>query len=445
MYRQRPVLAMAKAEFRGIMMDYPKVKRLLEPATWERIRQEAIPRLDNYKLKDGSPYKFYEGSTFKYDRFEALLKAERKTWPALRSGPKKYLDLSEANHWEMPDEPETAGGRLDMKRGTFRSMVKIYPEFAPIYELRHHLSQVRKPKLKVGKDGCCRTPWWGYSSKTSRFQPKATEQPFGHSTWVRSLMAPEPGWAQEYVDINGAEFGIAAARSDCPRMLEVYRSDPYLGSAILFGMAPAGATKVTHYDLREVFKVALLAIQYGMQYRSLASRLNIDEDMAREMIGQHHWNYPEYWDWTKRWLHQSFTSGMMWSEARWTMSLERPITERTARNWPIQTTGAEIFRLALLMADRLNIQIVAPVHDAVLIQAREADIETEVARMRHCFERASRTVLKRLTLRTDYVIIKHPYRYVDKRGVVTWEAVAASLAAMNDPFAEGVTPTVTRP
>jgi hypothetical protein len=189
-----------------------------------------------------------------------------------------------------------------------------------------------------------------------------------------------------------------------------------------------------------MFKVALLAIQYGMRAKSLAERLNISWDMAHEMIGQHHWNFPEYWDWIQRWLRHAFTAGYMCTEGGWTMSLEKPISERTARNWPIQSSGSELFRLALIMMSRLKIRVVAPVHDAVLIEARAEDIETEVARTRYCMERASRCVLRHLTLRTDYQIVRHPDRYIDKRGKATWEAVEAILKDIDDSIRSGRNP-----
>jgi DNA polymerase-1 len=444
LYRARAILTTAEQEFLGIPMDHATVRRLLEPEVLEQIRRQAIPRLDNWGL--------YDGSVFKHDRFAALLKAQGRSWPLVEDDPqhrRQHAELLDVNAWEEETRPASPkSGQIDLKRKTFRSMIKIYPDLAPVYEVRHHLSQMRQLKLKVGHDARCRTPWWGFSSKTARFQPKATEQPFGNSTWVRSTIRPGPGMAIAYVDYSGAEFGIAAARSNCARMIDVYVNgdppDPYLGSAKLFGMVPEDADKVSHFDMREMFKVALLAIQYGMLAKSLAERLNISWDMAHEMIGQHHWNYPEYWDWIKRWLRQAFTTGYVCTEGGWTMSLEKPISERTARNWPIQSSGSELFRLALIMMSRLKIRVVAPVHDAVLIEARIEDIEAEVARARHCMERASRCVLKRLTLRTDYQIVRYPDRYIDKRGKATWEAVEAILKDIDDPFARGVAPTVRR-
>jgi hypothetical protein len=53
MYRARAVLATAEQEFLGIPMDQGTVRKLLDPAVWEQIRRQAIPRLDNYGLYDG--------------------------------------------------------------------------------------------------------------------------------------------------------------------------------------------------------------------------------------------------------------------------------------------------------------------------------------------------------------------------------------------------------
>ena len=70
------------------------------------------------------------------------------------------------------------------------------------------------------------------------------------------------------------EFLNAAALSDghcgpTNPMLDMYRSgDPYLSFAKRVGAAPAWATKKTHEELRDRYKVGLLAVQYGMQVGS---------------------------------------------------------------------------------------------------------------------------------------------------------------------------------
>jgi hypothetical protein len=363
----------------------------------------AIPAVD-------ADFHVYEEGSFRLHLFEKYLARAEIPWPCLPSG------------------------QLDLKRRTFREMAKAHPQVAPLYELRHHVSDLRRLKLAVGQDGRNRTVLWPFSSKTSRSQPKASEYIFGPSCWMRSLIKPDHGQAVAYVDLSSAEFGIAAALSRDERMLDVYRSgDPYLGCAKTFGMAPPEATKATHAELRDVFKVVLLACQYGIQAEGLASRLGISTIAAAELLAQHRWHFPQYWSWSNGWFERACTTGLMVSTFGWTMRLERPVKERTIRNWPIQTTGADILRIACVLADRIGVRTLAPVHDAVLIESAADTIEQETTRMRECLSRASRIVLDPdgalcgFELRTDAKIVRHPERYADPRGERMWGIVTGLL------------------
>ncbi len=93
-------------------------------------------------------------------------------------------------------------------------------------------------------------------------------------------MRPKEGMSVAYIDWSQQEYGIAAALSGDGAMKEAYRSgDPYLAFAVQAGQAPEGATKHTHKRLRDQFKAAVLAVQYGMGAESLA--LRIGESKAR--------------------------------------------------------------------------------------------------------------------------------------------------------------------
>jgi hypothetical protein len=163
---------------------------------------------------------------------------------------------------------------LDLREKTFREMAKAYPQVAPLHELRHTLAKLRQIELRVGADGRNRTVLWPCRSKTSRTQPSASKFLFGPSCWLRSLMRPEPGQSLAYVDWSAMEFGIAAALSRDPRMMAAYSDgQPYIDFAISFGAAPPGATKKTHPDVHELYKVVCLGAQYGMQPVTLAQRL----------------------------------------------------------------------------------------------------------------------------------------------------------------------------
>ena len=113
--------------------------------------------------------------------------------------------------------------------------------------------------------------------------------------------------------------------------------------------------------------------------------------------------------------------------------VEPAVNARSIRNWPVQATGADILRISCILAARHGIKLLAPVHDAVLIEAPIERIEADVALMREIMRRASRIVLNDDTsgtheLRTDANIVRHPDRYTDKRGKDIWAYVLKHLA-----------------
>ena len=103
------------------------------------------------------------------------------------------------------------------------------------------------------------------------------------------------------MDYEQQEFGIAAALSGDGAMMAAYASgDPYLAFARQAGAVPPGATKETHREARERFKVCALGIQYGMGGRGRSRRLcESQPGQARELIANHRAVYRRYWDWSR--------------------------------------------------------------------------------------------------------------------------------------------------
>jgi len=179
-----------------------------------------------------------------------------------------YLDRQDI------DWPLTEKGKLSTKRKTFEDMSKGHPQLENLRQLRHARDKMRKIKLTVGADNRNRTVLWPFKSKSSRTQPKASQWIFSPAIWLRSLIKPEPGQAVAYVDYSSMEFMVGASLSRDPVMIEFYRGgDPCLTFAKRVGAAPRAATKHTHGPLRDRYKTGLLAVQYGVQEKTLAGAL----------------------------------------------------------------------------------------------------------------------------------------------------------------------------
>ena len=108
----------------------------------------------------------------------------------------------------------------------------------------------------------------------------------------------------------------------------------------------------------------------------------------------------------------------------------------------MQANGAEMLRLACSLATEQDIEVCAPIHDAVLICAPLDRLDGDIAKMRAIMAEASRMVLGGFELRTDCPgefdergrpnkyphVIRYPGRFMDKRGAVMWDRVTHLIA-----------------
>src|SRR5262249_16008722 len=162
-------------------------------------------------------------------------------------------------------------------------------------------------------------------------------------------------------------------------------------------------------------------------------RLGVTYLEAHEMLQLHRGLLSQYWHWSEDWLHHSLTSGMMRTVYGWQCATGiTEFSERSIRNWPIQSTCADLFRLAYVWGTRHGLTLIAPVPDAWLLEAPEGRIEADVALMREMMGWASRVILNptaggTIELRTDVKIVRYPDRFTDSRGTELWETVLKLL------------------
>ena len=398
----------AAMEHRGVPIDMEICPQLQDRQAWNFVRGALVPEIDAHfgvyvRGKDNEWH-------FNAERFENYLVRQGIDWPRLESG------------------------KLDLRRRTFESMRKAWPEIEPLRQLRYTRDKLRRIKLAVGSDGRNRTVLWPFQSKTSRTQPKAARWIFSPAVWLRSLIKPAPGRAIAYIDWSSMEFQVAAALSECKPMLDLYATgSPYIEFAKLFDEAPSSATKKTHEKVHERYKVGCLGAQYGMQIETLARRLGVSTFVASEMLGQHRGLFSQYWAWVEDWIAHALDTGVMRTPLGW--ACRTGITEfnpRSIGNFAVQATSADIMRLSCVWGHRRGIGLCGPIHDAVLIEAPTDRIDADVALMREIMRRSSRVVLNAdrdgpYELRTDVTIVRYPDRYSDKRGLQIWTDVLRLL------------------
>jgi DNA polymerase I-like protein with 3'-5' exonuclease and polymerase domains len=245
------------------------------------------------------------------------------------------------------------------------------------------------------------------------------------------LIRPEPGRAVAYVDWSQQEFGVAAALSGDSAMMDAYRSgDPYLEFAKQARAVPPDATKKSHAAVRDQFKVCALAVQYGMGSKSLAQSVGQGEAYARELLRLHRATYPRFWQWSQAAVDHAMLRGWLQTVFGWRVQVGPDANPRSLANFPMQANGAEMLRLACCLATERGITVCAPIHDALLIEAADDQIEGTVEATQAAMREASAIVLDGFALRTDVKIVRYPDRYADSRGERLWSTIMGLLGGM---------------
>ena len=398
--RGRYMQAVSMMEWYGIPIDIVMLAKLRQH--WNSVKEKLVRTIDD-------EYRVYEGISFSSKRFADYVDRNGISWPRLMSG------------------------KLALDDETFKSMSKSFPQLTPLRELRRSLGTMRSFDLPVGKDGYNRCLLSPFSAKTSRNQPSTTKFPFGLPAWMRSFIQPKPGRSLAYIDWSQQEFGIAAALSGDEAMMEAYRSgDPYLTFARQAGAVPHDATKESHKNEREQYKQCALAVQYGMGERTLAARLGKPQIEGYELLQKHKRTYHQFWRWSEGAVNCGLFGRPLQTVFGWTLNPTSNPNPLSLANFPVQANGAEMLRLAIILATEQGVRVCAPIHDAVLIEAPTGQIEASVNTMQLAMAEASRIILRNLELRSDVKYIHSPDRYMDERGVEMWDRVVSLITEIEE-------------
>jgi DNA polymerase I len=325
--------------------------------------------------------------------------------------------------------PRLASGKLCTDDETFREMSMLYPIVNPLRELRCSLSKLKLNSLAVGADARNRTPLWAYGTETARCAPSTTKYAFGPAKWLRFGVVPPPGLALVHRDYMQQEVRIAAVKSGDTNLLAACESgDVYLGIAEQIGLLRDSMNKEEREAVRDLAKIIVLSIQYGAGAHSLAALTGLTRSEAHEILARIRARFWQFYDFT---LSVGDHAGLNLEISTcfdWRLKCPSGSNPRTIRNFPIQGTGAMVLHTACLLAERREIEIVAPIHDAFVAQCDARDVEDVSAALDRVMRDASAVVLRGYELPTDCQIIRSGERYFDKRGKAMWETVTGLLA-----------------
>jgi DNA polymerase I-like protein with 3'-5' exonuclease and polymerase domains len=344
--------------------------------------------------------------------------------------------------------PALASGAPVLADEELKTLAARYPVVEGFRQLKKTVSALRSNKYAAGPDGRSHVDLHAFATITGRNAPKGSQSIFLAPAWMRGFMRAPPGHALAYLDFEAEEFAIRAAASGDEAMIEAYLSgDPYMATAVLMGLAPAGATKHSHPILRTLCKVLALAIGYGMSQWGLAHRLGCGEAEACELLQRFDRAFPKALAWSEGGVAYAKANHRITTPFGWTMQVARHTRPRTLLNWPMQSLGADLLRCVTIALVAARFRVVSLIHDAVLVETPIRGLRETVEAAAALMSRVSEKVVG-IPLRVDLGnernphIFPYPARFRDAREGDMYDRMMRLLRWI-DAEAENLSHTVT--
>lgn len=181
-------------------------------------------------------------------------------------------------------------------------------------------------------------------------------------------------------------------------------------------------------------KQALLVTQYGMGARTLAFRTGKKVVEAQVMLDLLARTYPIFAEWREAEVDAGLLRGYMATNYGWTVHLTNNTKPAALKNFRMQAHGSEMLRIACCLTIERGVQVIAPVHDALMIKSSVDQIETAIKITRGAMAEAADAVIGTgVWIDTDVNITSYPDRYRDSdgRGQAMWERVKSLLGRLD--------------
>jgi DNA polymerase-1 len=222
---------------------------------------------------------------------------------------------------------------------------------------------------------------------------------------IRHAFVAEPGNVILAADYSQIELRLAAHMADVPALKEAFANGEDIHNRTaeeLFGEV--------NRDTRGRAKTINFAILYGISRWGLAGRLEISADEAQDMISRYYERFPGISIYINETLEKARARGYtetLFGRKTWfpriraSIQHERQGAERAAINAPIQGTSADIIKRAMArmgpaleQAGLPDVKMLLQVHDELVFELPEGDVEAASAVIRDTMAGAAEPAVK---------------------------------------------------
>ena len=241
---------------------------------------------------------------------------------------------------------------------------------------------------------------------------------------IRTAFIAPPGTKLLSADYSQIELRVLAHVADIPQLKKAFADGldiHAMTASEMFGVPIAGMDS----SVRRRAKAINFGIIYGISAFGLANQLSISREEAGDYIKTYFSRFPgikTYMDETKKFARDKgyvetiFGRRCHFARINSPNASERAFMERAAINAPIQGAAADIIRRAMIRmqealdAARLSAKMLLQVHDELIFETRDEEIEATMKVVKHVMEKAPEPAVK-LTVPLQ----------VDARAAMNWD------------------------
>jgi hypothetical protein len=323
--------------------------------------------------------------------------------------------------------PRLDSGKLNVDSDAF-GLMSHASGIEGLQALRDSLGFIRRG-LPIGKDGRNRPALFPFGTFTGR--NAHAKSPYNAHAGMRGFIRFPGGTNGAYLDWRTQEVGVAAALSGDPALTADYAAgDIYHALAQLCGLTNDPDPlhwKKADPAMRNRMKPLQLGINYGMGVPSLARGLDRHPLIASEIISRHQRRYPRFWQWRADTAQTAMLKRKMESVFGWPLYISTSPNPRTLYNFPMQSGGSDMLRLATMRLCQSGIVPVMLIHDGILLE--ETDLE-KIEHAKEIMRGAGRDTCSGLEIGVDTdQLLRNGARYADKRPVAQamWATIMGAL------------------
>ncbi|QDP52804.1 MAG: putative DNA polymerase [Prokaryotic dsDNA virus sp.] len=314
---------------------------------------------------------------------------------------------------------------------------KFVDQYLKYKEKQKIVSTYGKSFLKyVMKDGKVRTSFWqilntGRVSSGSKEDRKPNMQNIPADNKFRNCFKARPGYSLVSVDYSGQELGIIASGSKDPVWMKAREEEADLHSIcadMVFQERWREADADEKKKLRTMIKTINFGLAYGMSKFKLSDTLQISVDDAEALINKYFTVFPKIGGFLENLGNYGKYYGNIrtfkpYRRIRWFEEWHKGLSprkdfkllgaiERASKNTPIQGTGADMIKLAMVkIRDYINdndypAYMVTQVHDEIGVEVKDEHAEEWAQIQSQLMRDAGAEIIPDFPMGVDHTISK---------------------------------------